>query len=242
MTALAKFLITLILSVFLVGCNFNLQIDPGVKGNGNVQTEERIVNQDFSSIKASNGLDVYITQSTDNLVKVQADENLLEIIKTEVVNGCLEIYTTEKIDKSESKKILVNFTDINAIKASSASHVAATNILNTEKLSLQASSAATVKLTAEVTNISCKASSAATIKLNGKTNYIEAKASSASTINAKNMLAENCLTDASSASSINVNCTSSIDAESSSASSIRYSGNPANVQKDNSSAGSIKAY
>lgn len=242
MTALAKFLIAIILSVFLISCNLNLQITPGVKGNGNVQTEERIKGQSFSNIKASDGLDVFITQSTENFIKVQADENLLDIIKTEIEDDTLKIYTSEKIDKSEAKKVMVHFTNIDAIKTSSAASLFSTNTLKSPNLSIKASSASAIKITTYTTHLTCKASSAATIKLEGKTQSIDAKASSASNINAQNMLAENCATDASSASSIHVNCTKRINAESSSAASIKYGGDPAIVQKDKSSAGSIKAY
>ena len=74
MTTIVKFTITLIFSMLFVSCVFNT----GVKGNGNVTTTERTVTEDFTKIEVARGLDVYITQTDDTSISVEADENLQE--------------------------------------------------------------------------------------------------------------------------------------------------------------------
>lgn len=241
MTALVKFLITLILSIFLISCDFNYQFNTGVKGNGNVQSEERISNESFSGIKASNGLNVYVTQSTNNTVKVQADENLLDLIKTEIKDNTLHIYTSENIGKCEAKKILVNFSQIDNISTSSGSSLMGTNIIKASDLSLKSSSGSSLEIESETNTVSCKSSSGSTIELSGTTESVSAKASSGSSIKANNLLSSDCSTDASSGASIKVNCSNSIKAESSSGSTIKFSGNPKSILKDKSSGGSISS-
>ena len=63
MTTLTKFIVGLIVSYLLMSCQFNSNYGFGVNGNGNVQTQERHVNENFDEIKVSRGLDVYLTQS-----------------------------------------------------------------------------------------------------------------------------------------------------------------------------------
>ena len=48
-------------------------------GNGNLKTEERYVNQNFNEIIGSGGLEIYLTEGSENKIIVEADENLLEI-------------------------------------------------------------------------------------------------------------------------------------------------------------------
>ena len=83
MTALVKFILATILSLTLFSCNFDMNFNHGVRGNGNVTTEARTINESFSTIKATEGLDVYLTQSNNESITVEADENLHDLIIVE---------------------------------------------------------------------------------------------------------------------------------------------------------------
>lgn len=83
MKQLAKYLPLSLLVLTLSACNLNIDIG-GVHGDGNVQAESRATPKTFTEIKAANGLDVFITQDDSYSVRVEADENLLELIRTEV--------------------------------------------------------------------------------------------------------------------------------------------------------------
>lgn len=115
MTTLTKFIAGLIISIMLMSCQFNSNFGMGVKGNGNVETVERNINADFDAIKVSRGLDVYLTQSDDISIEVEADQNLHDIIMTEVENNVLRIYAEESIHFASSKKVMVSFKDIQKI-------------------------------------------------------------------------------------------------------------------------------
>ena len=52
-----------------------------VNGNRNVVTEDRSTKEDFTKIKVSTGLDLYISQGSTNQITVEADENLQDIIR-----------------------------------------------------------------------------------------------------------------------------------------------------------------
>jgi len=78
-----KILLTIILAATLTSCQFDF--NPGVDGNGNVVTEERSVSS-FEKVKGSAGIDVYLTEGNENKIVVEADENLLELIETDIIN------------------------------------------------------------------------------------------------------------------------------------------------------------
>ena len=56
MTTLVKIIVTTLVSLSLFSCNFNMDINSGIKGNGTITTENRTLNQPFTAIKASEGL------------------------------------------------------------------------------------------------------------------------------------------------------------------------------------------
>ena len=97
MSTLVRIVVTSILSIAMLSCNFSMNLGPGVDGNRHVVSQQRSISNDFESIKVSQGLNLYITQSNDVSLSVEADENLHELIMTEVENGTLRIYTTKNI-------------------------------------------------------------------------------------------------------------------------------------------------
>lgn len=240
MTTLIKFIIATVLSLTLFSCNFDMNLSTGVKGNGEVVTEERAINESFTAIKAAEGLDVYLTQSDNESISVEADENLHDIILTDIENGVLRIHTKENIGWSTSKKVHVSFRDISSIKSSSGSDVYSTNTIQAERLELKSSSGSDIKLDVNTSVLNCDSSSGSDIRLSGKTVKLYAEASSGSDIKAADLMAESSEVKASSGADITVNTSKALTARASSGGDIKYYGNPENVDKSDSSSGSVK--
>ena len=166
MTTLIKILVTSLLSLSLFSCNFDMNFT-GVKGNGNIQVENRTLNQSFNAIKASQGLEVYITQGNEESIVIEADENLLELIKTEVKDNELRIYAEKNIGYAASKKIMVTFKDVSKITSTSGSDVISTNTITADYLELKSSSGSDMKLTVNTSTLDCDSSSGSDLKISG---------------------------------------------------------------------------
>ena len=231
MTTLTKFIVGLIVSIMLMSCQINGNFGTGVKGNGNVETVERHIDENFTEIKVSRGLDVYLTQSDNVSLKVQADENLHDIIMTEVENNVLRIYADENIKRSSSKKVMVSFKDISKISSSSGSDVYSTNTITTESLEISTSSGSDMELDVDTHVLECDSSSGSDLRVSGKTDKLYAEASSGSDIKAGNLKTSTCEARASSGADITVNTTKELYAKASSGGDIKYYGNPDKVSK-----------
>ena len=83
---LNKLVIITAMAALFISCKIS-----GIDGNGNVTTENRNVTGDFTSIEASNGLEVVIEQSETKSITVEADENLQQHIITKIENDVLII-------------------------------------------------------------------------------------------------------------------------------------------------------
>ncbi|WP_418511608.1 head GIN domain-containing protein [Corallibacter sp.] len=236
MTTITKIIISIALSLMVLSCQFDIN---SVHGNGNVTTSNRSVNKSFNKIKASRGLDVYLTQSNDESVSVEADENLQEIIITEVENDVLKIYASENIGQASARKVFVNFKNISAIKASSGSDVFSTNTIIANDLDLASTSGSDLILDVKAKTIDCKSSSGSDLELSGTVDHLIAQASSGSDIEASELKSITSRVKASSGAEIVVNTSKELIAKASSGGDVTYYGNPERVDKSDGVSGSI---
>ncbi|GAA4952010.1 head GIN domain-containing protein [Algibacter agarivorans] len=240
MTTLIKIIVATVLSLTLFSCNFDMNLNSGVRGNGNVITQERTINEPFSTIKATEGLDVYLTQSDIERISVEADENLHDLILTEVEDGVLKIHTKQNIGKASSKKVKVSFKDISSIISTSGSDVYSTNTITVENLNLKSTSGSDMKLDVNTTTLNCKSTSGSDLRLSGKTIKLIAEATSGSDIKAADLMAESSEVKATSGADITVNTSKELTARATSGGDVKYYGNPEKVDKSDSSSGSIR--
>ncbi|WP_370478508.1 head GIN domain-containing protein [Tamlana flava] len=241
MTTLIKIIVASILSLSLFSCNFDINLSSGVRGNGEVVTTERPVNEPFSTIKANEGLDVYLTQSDIEAIRVEADENLQDLILTEIENGVLKIHCKKQIGKATSKKVNVSFKDISSIESTSGSDVYATNTITAEKLDLKSTSGSDMNLDVNTSILNCESTSGSDMRLSGRTSKLIAEATSGSDIKAADLIADSSAVKATSGADITVNTKNSLTAKTSSGGDISYYGNPSTVDKNKDvSGGHIK--
>lgn len=236
MTTLVKMTVSAMLTLLFLSCN----LMPGVSGNGEVQTQEREVSSSFTSIYTSNGLDVILTQDDVESLKVQADENLHDIITTEIENGILRISTTKNIGYAKSKKVMVSFKDLETIKSTSGSDLRANGTLIFNTIDIEATSGCDVNLSIEAESLSGSATSGADLKLEGIATKVTLKATSGADIDAQNLTANNALVSVTSGADIKAKATESIELSANSGGDITYYGNPQNVVTLEAVSGSIK--
>ena len=224
----------------MFSCNFALNISEGTKGNGNVIAVNRTISSNFNQIKVSEGLELHITQSDVVTLSVEADDNLHDLIKTEIENNTLKIYTSENIKSAASKKIIVNAKTISSIKATSGSSVYAANTIKGDVIELSATSGANMSLDITTQQISCKATSGSSIHLSGTTNLLNAQATSGSRIKANDLIANIAKVKASSGANVSTNTLEELTASASSGGAVSYSGKPEKVNTSNSALGSVR--
>jgi hypothetical protein len=236
MKNLAKLTAILFLLFSTTSCLFD-----GVQGNGNIVNKKRKISHDFVRIKVNKGLHVFITRDSKPSLVVEADENLHELITTEVENGTLTISTTKNIGMASAKNIHLSVENLNEILVSSGAEVSTENKLVTEKLRVDASSGAEVKLQLKVRDLTCDTSSGAMVRFQGKAVDLVVTSSSGSNINAIELNSKNCEAQASSGSGIKVNVSDHFEGRASSGAHIKYSGNPKTVKRNKSSGGSVSS-
>jgi Putative auto-transporter adhesin, head GIN domain len=198
--------------------SFNIIKFGSVQGSGTMKTEKRELSG-FSKIYASGAVNVEISFQKDFSVEVEADDNLLENIKTVVDGDTLKIYNKGRMSTRNPINVRITMPAIEGLDVSGASKANVSNV-SAESLEIQASGASKIKMTGEV-------------------KILNVDVSGASKIDAENLKVENADVDASGASSVFVSVSGQLKADASGASRISYTGNPTNVDKSTSGASSV---
>ena len=240
MTTLARIIITLLLALFMSSCVFDMSFGDGKTGNGEIAEDMREVTEEFTVVSAQEGLDVYVTQADDFEILVEADENVIELIGTDIRDGRLKVHTYENIGRA-TKKIYVSMPSITGLHTSSGADLVTKSTLETDKIDLSASSGSELQVMLDADEVDADTSSGADIKLSGTANLLYAEASSGSDIKAREFEVKQCVADASSGADIRVNVSEKLTADASSGANISYTGN-ASVTKRKSVSGSVHKY
>jgi hypothetical protein len=221
------FIITLIAGIALAGIFsfgkntgrfIKFSVNFGEKGSGNVQTEKREVSE-FRSVDVGGAFHVEIAAQKDYSLEVEADDNLLPLIKTEFDGETLRIETEGKISPSNPVKIRISAPDIENLDVSGASKVSLSNV-NNESLTVDASGASRVVCEGSTKNL--------TVDLSGASKFDGGKLQS-----------DSAKIEASGASKGTVSVKESLKADLSGASRVVYYGNPTEIEKSTSGASSV---
>ena len=212
-----------------------------VNGNRNVVTEDRSTKEDFTKIKVSTGLELYISQGSKNKITVEADENLQDIIITEVKDGVLKIYSEKNIWRSKARKVYVTIKNLDAIAATSGSDVYTNERLKVNDLNISATSGADITISVDANTVETSATSGSDIEISGVSNNHISKATSGASIDAYQLRSRNVTAKVTSGADINVYTSESIVAKATSGGGIDFKGSPKKVDKKTSSGGSVSA-
>ncbi|MCB0442856.1 MAG: DUF2807 domain-containing protein [Flavobacterium sp.] len=238
---LTRIIIVFITALLFNSCQYSIDLGDAVKGNGNVTTVNRPVSGEFTNIEVSHGIDVEVTQSNAKSIQVKADDNIIDYITTDIVDGTLRIALEKSVKNTKSKKVFVTLPNIESLRTSSGALIESKNTLVVSELETKASSGSEIKLDVEAERITCETSSGSDIQIKGKALKLEAESSSGSEIEANDLLANDVTAKSSSGSSINVNPILSLNAKASSGGDIRYHSTPKTISKVTSSGGSVRS-
>ncbi|HQQ82136.1 MAG TPA: head GIN domain-containing protein [Cyclobacteriaceae bacterium] len=197
----------------------------------------------FRGVKSSEAIDVYLKKGDKESVKVEITGGQLSEVITEISGGYLRIHMRESNGWGRNKrdvKVYVTYVNLDKLSASSASNMFSDGPIKFTTLDVHASSAANIEVSIDGGDVTVHASSAGDISLEGKAKSLRADASSAGEIDAYNLTVEGAEASASSAGTVKLNVSTSLEAHASSGGSIRYRGNPGKTNTDSSSGGSVK--
>jgi hypothetical protein len=199
--------------LLLNGCRW-----AGVKGNGNIVTENRPVTP-FTRVAADGAMEVKWTTGAPALT-ITTDSNLLEYLRTRVSDGELQIEWTKPLRGTRRIQIHISSPSLNHVQLNGAVRFTGSQLTGPE-LYLEANGA--TKVTFE-----------------GNVNALSAEMNGASRLDAESLVTRAMELSISGAGRAEVHVTEVLRVEIAGAGKVIYSGEPKTVTREISGAGSVR--
>ncbi|HYX31458.1 MAG TPA: head GIN domain-containing protein [Pyrinomonadaceae bacterium] len=203
-------------SVAVCGCKF----ERGVAGSGNRKSETRDV-KSFNAIDTTGAYEINITCQKTAGVQLEADDNLLPLIKTEVRDGILFVSSDQQFHSSKAPTLRITVSDLAKVASHGAGEISIADA-NSSQLDLDSTGAASIDATGTAKSVTISSTGA------GK-------------IDTSKLHAEKAHVTVNGAASVDVYASDQLDVEVAGASSVTYSGHPKTVNKHVSGIGSVSS-
>jgi len=220
-------IIVLALLLFTTLSNAQWSSGKKVKGNGNVISEKRTT-ADYDEIKVSGFFDVILVAGKEGVISIQAEENLMQYIKTEVEGNVLNLTTEKNVNISTNKgvTITVPFEQISLISLSGSGDIISKNTIETSKFIAKLSGSGDMTLNVKTTEFENSLSGSGNVVLTGSTDAFVSKISGSGDVDAEKLITKNSNLSISGSGDMKVNCSMSLYARISGSGNIVYKGNP----------------
>lgn len=238
-TKAARFLVLLSLPMLLFSCRHFF--GKRVRGDGNVQTQDRPVNN-FKNVDVGGAAKVFVSQGDHPSVKVEVDENLQQYVEVNQDGDKIEVRERPgfNLDPTGDLKVYVTAPVYNDIDVSGACDIIGeTKISNPESMEMHISGAGDMKMEVDAPSLSAEVSGSGNIDLKGQTKTVDLQLTGAGHAHCFDLLAETTKVDISGAGSAEVYASVKLDAEVSGAGSVDYKGGATTVDQHVSGAGSV---
>jgi hypothetical protein len=202
------------ITVAFSGC----KLHRGLAGSGNRKTEKREL-KSFNSIDTSGAYEINITCQKPASFEIEADDNLLPLIKTEVRDGILFVGNDQEFHSSKSPALRISMPELNSVSSSGAAEI-----------KIADANSGDLKITS---------TGADSVDAAGKAKSVTISTTGAGNIDTSKLTAEKAKVEISGAATVGVYASEQLDVTVSGVGSVTYSGNPKVVNKNVSGIGSV---
>ena len=228
-------LITCLISTLLlanVSCNISL-----VSGSGNVISEDRAVSG-FSKVSVSGSGNLFLEQGDEESLTIEAEDNILPLIITEVSGNTLKIgfKTGTSISTIKSIEFHLKVKELDSISASGSGTINCSG-LSTENLSIKTSGSRIADISnLKATSIDINSSGSGNITLAGTTDSQNIESSGSFKYFAEDLKSSSCVINSSGSCNLLVNVSDDLNIKASGSVKVTYIGTPTITQKTSGSA------
>lgn len=241
----------IILSIFVLTCAVALSACTNVpnpfdfmceNGSGNVIMEARTA-ADFDSIHLMVPANVYIAQGESDVLRIEGDDNLLELINVDVDGTALEIdldKTIECINPTQEINIWVTMENVNELVISGSGAIESETLLTTENLILEVNGSGEIVLDLNAQQVKTDIDGSGKINLMGTAKTHNFDIDGSGSLEAFDLQTEITTIDISGSGKARVNASQELDVKISGSGNVKYKGDAQKVNQKVSGSGLIE--
>jgi len=208
-------------------------------GYGEQSSQEIKVNE-FNRINLTANADVYLSQGDTQEVSIVAQDNILKILKTNVIDQEMVIDFDECVSDYDKVKIYIKIKNIKALKVSGAGTIISEDNLISDNISLTIEGSGNIDLEkVNFEKIISLISGSGDINLIGTNNQHVIQISGTGNINAFDLISHNVNVELSGSGNIHVFVNNTLNVKISGSGSVYYKGNPPNINMETTGTGKV---
>jgi hypothetical protein len=196
--------LVLLLPILVTGCHHGRFAE--LRGNGKRELQKRQVAQ-FTSISANGAFTIEVTCQKEPSLEIEGDENVLDLVKTEVGSNILRLENSQNYSVSEPILVKISVPNLEGLAVNGAGHIDVKGLKN-DKFEIDTNGAPTITVA-------------------GTTKMVDIAANGAGKVDAQNLHATRAVVDARGVARVDLDVSDQLDVEISGPSSVTYNGNPA---------------
>lgn len=177
----------------------------GVKGSGKREVQKRDVAQ-FTSISTEGAFEIHVTCQKQPSLEIEADDNIISLIDTEVSNNVLRLSNNKGYSTSEPVKIKISVPNLEGLSVSGAGSIDIKD-MNNESFKIDSEGAPS-------------------ITVSGTTKLINIDASGAGSIDTHKLRASRGVVESNGVSNVELDVKDQLDVKVSGPSTVFYRGDP----------------
>ncbi|WP_342677600.1 head GIN domain-containing protein [Methanofollis sp. UBA420] len=227
----------LILSAALIaGCT---QFAPCIDGSGNVVSETRTV-EPFHGVDLAAFGTVYLTQGTPASVRIEAEDNILPLLRTRVTDGVLTIDHNGQCFRNTQPVVFRVTTDgVRRVSVSGSGTVIGENEIRSENLETGVSGSGAIDLQVNVTDLASNIAGSGSTTLQGTATNHTAVVSGSGKVTAFDLETRRSKVTIDGSGTAEVLATEALDVVISGSGTVIYQGNPERLVQEVTGSGSL---
>jgi len=219
---LTYLLFAFLASALLTSC-FNMF--PCTNGSGNIIKEERAISN-FNRIELQTSGDIYFKQGNTHDLRIETDDNLIDLVKTEVKNNVLHIYTEENICP-EKMRFDIILQNLEGIEISGSGNIKCVSDLSINNLSIEILGSGDIRIPSIIANgIDIQVSGSGDIFMEGKASELRTEINGSGDVKCLGLKVKSAIVEINGSGDFAIEAEEKLDIEIAGSGNIVYKGNP----------------
>jgi carbon monoxide dehydrogenase subunit G len=210
-----------------------------VHGSGNVISESRDV-AEYNSISVGGSANLFIAQGPIQSLRIEAEDNILKIIRTKVNGRTLEIENKRCIKNHKPINIYATMPDVKKLQIMGSGKIIGETKITTNKLDINISGSGKANLEVDAEKVRTRISGSGDMSFSGHTTDFEVTISGSGNIMARNLQTNNSSVTVSGSGDCIVSVQNELDVTISGSGRVEYYGDPLKMNSNISGSGKLK--
>ena len=211
----------------------------GIKGEGPI-TNKTLSLEGFTEIDIATSGELYLSQGDNYSVKVEAQQNIIDNLETDVSGGKLQLGFDKSVSSFESLKFYITMPTLKGVSIAGSADVAGeTDFSGLENVEINIAGSGNIKLSLEAKTIDMNIAGSGDIDLEGEASSADASIMGSGSINAGGLSVKKADINIAGSGDCTIDATEQLDVSIAGSGNVYYFGSP-EIDKSIAGSGSVE--